>query len=104
MNNPVTITTPANFQEFAPFVARLLNAPTVSRREILPIAISAKNILRPTTKAKNRYIRINAEPPLLPTIYGNFHALPRPIAAPMIERTKPTLLNLSIIYLLFDRS
>ena len=96
---------PANFQELAPFVARDLNAPTVSRREILPIAISAKNMLRPTAKAKNRYIRINAEPPLLPTMYGNFHALPRPIAAPIIDKIKPILLNLSaIIYLPSGRS
>ena len=43
-----------------------------------------------------RYKSTKAEPPFAPTMYGNFHALPSPIAAPTMDNINPILENLSL--------
>ena len=64
----------------------------------LPIASSAKNTTTATPRVSIIYNKIKAEPPLLPTIVGNFHALPRPTALPAIARINPIFENFSTIF------
>ena len=63
----------------------------------LPMLSSAKNATKAIAKVRSKYKIINAEPPLFPTIVGNFQALPRPTAEPAIARTKPIFENFSFI-------
>ena len=88
--------TPAYPQNLPFLGASERKALTGSAFEILPIAISAKNILSPTATAKTRYKSTKAEPPFAPTMYGNFHALPSPMAAPTMDNINPILENLSL--------
>ena len=41
---------------------------------------------------KNKYISTNIPPPFCPTMYGNFHTFPIPIAQPALNSIKPSLL------------
>lgn len=42
---------------------------------------------------KKRYSRMNAAPPLVPTMYGKRQMLPKPTAEPAITRSDPRLLE-----------
>lgn len=44
---------------------------------------------RPSATRNTRYIRMNAAPPYMPVMYGNFHTLPIPMAHPAETKINP---------------
>ena len=47
---------------------------------------SAKKAAAPIARHSTKYTKIKAKPPPSPTIVGNFHAVPSPIAEPAIAK------------------
>ena len=59
---------------------------------LLPMRNSLIITGTPTANTHNKYIRIKAAPPLLPTSVGKRQILPRPTALPADAKTTPHLL------------
>src|SRR5690625_6038408 len=69
--------------------AKNVYAETASFCEPRPIINSASKMGKPINKVKMIKIKKNAPPPETPTIYGNFHIAPRPIAEPAVAKINP---------------
>ena len=71
------------------FPAKILNAPTVPVRALLPMANSAITRGTDHTKRKISHGTRKEPPPLAPTIRGNRQMFPVPTAAPMVAKISP---------------
>ena len=75
-----------------PFLVSLRIPSTGFKWVFLPSPISATNNGIPITNDINTYTIKNAPPPLTPTIYGNLHTAPSPIANPIADIINPNLI------------
>ena len=74
---------------FVPFGSSVSSALPMPMRLPRPTVNSHTIMGRPSATRNTRYIRMNAAPPYMPVMYGNFHTLPIPMAHPAETKINP---------------